>query len=238
MVSEAEAEAKAKAEALGLYDQQSAAEDAYARVMVLGHAKSGKTTCLSLTAPKPMIINCDGLGATKGAASEGAQFLGADVTSVATWGQAIIKARKAVDAGLVQTIILDTATLLADTLLDELVQKFEGYDLWRELEKLLVGGVKQLNKLDAHVFVTAHVDPGTQDNAAGQMPSIGGKSKFKLPAIMHDWILLDVDPSRKPERVWLLGPQKQWNHSGRNIRRSVRVEATVPALFEELGIKL
>jgi hypothetical protein len=238
-VSDQDEADRAAAQALGFETESTAADDAYARILLLGQAKTGKTTSIAMTAPKPVVINCDGKGATKGAKLEGAKFLTFDVEDSRTWEQAIIKTRAGVSKGLIQTVIVDTASLLADILFDEFSQKLEGFDLWREIEKRLVGGIKLLNKLDAHVFVLSHIDPGTkQENSAGQMPAIGGKSKFKIPAIMHDWILLELDPNATPQRRFVIGPQKNWNHSGRNIRRSTIIEATVPALFDELGIRL
>lgn len=226
----------ALAESLGLYTADNAAEDAFARIMVLGPAKAGKTTCIALSAPKPLIINCDGLGATHGASAEGASFLAVDATSRKSWVSAVGKAKAAVEAGLARTVIVDTVTLLADSLLDEISLTLTGWDIWAELNQVVLAGVKQLLKLDAHLFVVAHMTPDA-DAAAGILPAIGGKLKVRLPALMHDWILLDVEPGRKPERQWLLGPQKHWNHSGRNIRRSTTCDAVGPALFAELGIK-
>lgn len=224
--------------ALGVVDQDNVAAESFARILVLGPAKAGKTTCVAKTAPKPLIINCDGKGATIGAANQGAQFLTIDATSRATWKRAQEAAAKLVAAGAVQTVIVDTLSLLADNILDEIkALGFEGYDIWNELEAQLGQGIKRLGQLDAHLFVNAHMMPA-MDREAGILPAIPGRSKWRIPALVTDWILLDVEPGRKPERQWLLGPQKAWTSSGRNIKRTCAVEATVPALFAELGIAL
>lgn len=232
------AHTKEDLEAMGVVDQDGAAESEFARILVLGPAKAGKTTCILATAPSPLCINCDGLSATKGAREEGGKFLVVDATTRATLKAAVGIAEKLVAAGDVKTVVLDTATLLADNLLDEISVTLTGWDVWSELSSVVTHAVKRLCRLPAHIFVVAHMAPD-KDVAEGIMPAIGGKLKSRLPALLDDWILLDVEPGRKPfERQWLLGPQKTWTHSGRNIRRTIAVEATVPALFAELGIAL
>jgi hypothetical protein len=222
----------------GVLTQDEAKDNAFARILLLGPAKAGKTTCIAGTAPKPLVINCDGLSATKGArlVHKGSKFLVAEAQSRAGLINAVKAAEALVASGDVRTVILDTATLLVDNILDEVTKAgFEGWDRWEELEKAVMGSVKRLAQLEAHLFVISHMDP-TKDPAQGILPTIGGKLKTRLPAMLDDWILLDVDPERNPERVFLLGPQKTWTHSGRNIRRRCMVEADVEALFEELGI--
>jgi hypothetical protein len=213
-----------------------AIENAFARVLLLGPAKAGKTTCVAGTAPKPLVLNCDGQSATKGARNiYDNPFDVVDVSSRKSLEHACSAAEKMVGAGLTRTIILDTATLLADSLLDEISVTLTGWDVWTELNSCVIRAVKRLMRLDAHLFVVAHMSPD-KDPAEGIMPAIGGKLKTRLPALLDDWILLDVDPERVPARQFLLGPQKHWTRSGRNIRRNCAIEATVPKLFDELGI--
>lgn len=224
---------------LGVVDQDEALESAFARVLVLGPAKAGKTTCIVGTAPKPLVINCDGQTATKGAREIGGKFLVIDVDPQKprqSLAAAVDTAAKLVESGDVKTIVLDTVTLLADNLLDQITLTLTGWDVWSELASVVMKAVKRLLLLDAHIFIVAHMKPDV-DPAAGIMPAIGGQLKTRLPAMLDDWILLDVEAGRKPhERQWLLGPQKTWTHSGRNVRRTCAIEATVPALFAELGI--
>lgn len=223
---------------MGVLNQDEVVENSFARVLVMGPAKAGKTTSLLATAPAPLHINCDGMSAAKGASALGGKFLSVDAFDTAGLKRALEIAEKLVAAGNVKTVVLDTVTLLADNLLDQLSVTRSGFELWGDLAELLVATVKRLCKLQAHIFVVAHMMPDNKNDAAGIMPAIGGSSKVRIPALLDDWILLDVEPGRKPERVWLLGPQKSWSHSGRNIRRTTQVEATVPALLAELGIPL
>jgi hypothetical protein len=209
----------AQLEELGLVDQDGAAENAFA-------------------APRPLIINCDGQSATKGPKELGASFLVAEATTRATWRKACATALTLADQGKIGTIIVDTMTLLADNLLDEISVTLDGFERYTELAKQLVGGIRNLSKANAHLFVVCHMTPD-HDAAAGILPAIPGSAKIRIPGMLDDWILLDVEPGRKPhERCWLLGPQKGWNHSGRNIRNSKMIQATVPALLEEFGINL
>lgn len=221
-----------------LYDNDTIAEQAFARVLVLGPAKAGKTTAIAKTAPKPLILNCDGSMATKGASNQGAKFKALDINSKRDLDEAIKKAAELVEAGEVQTILWDTVSLCSDMLTEDAKTKFTGWDIWSELQSNLIGAYKNLAAIPAHLFLICHMTPD-YDGAAGVMPEIGGKSKTKLPALIDDWIFLDIEVGRKPhERMFLLGPQKCWNHSGRNIKKVSMCEATVPALFEQLGIAL
>lgn len=226
-------------DALGVISGKDAASNAYARVLLIGAAKAGKTTAVLATAPDALHINCDGASASKMANNLGAEFHTLDyvVTTRAALRRAIETSEKLVAAGVVRTVVLDSITLLCDNLLDEISVTMTGYDVWNELADHLCGAVKKLCKLDAHIFVIAHMDP-SEDEVAGITPAIKGQSKVRIPAMLDDWILLDVEPGRKPERQFLLGAQKTWSHSGRNIKRSCAIDATVPVLFKELGLAL
>ena len=229
--------ALARLAALGIADQLSTGENDFARVLVLGPPKVGKTTCIVGTAPRPLVINCDGRSATKGARLQGAEFHVVDAVNRATWVKAVKTACTAVREGLVRTVVVDTITLLADNIVDDASVTLSGFDMWNDVKAKLVGGLKQLMQLDAHVFVIGHMTAG-HDTEPGIMPMIGGQAKTLIPALIDDWVLLDFLEGRKPhERQFLLGPQGKWTSGGRNIKRSCQVEATVPALLAELGIE-
>lgn len=223
---------------IGAYTTGEIKETAFARVLLVGPPKAGKTTSL-LTAPKPLLINCDGPNAAKGAAhhsgcANDVPIL--DAFSIQSWKLAVSNARKAVAAGAVKTVIVDTVTLLADNILDELkAKKFEGFLLWNEFDSVIRIQLKQLLSLDAHVFLVFHMDASHEDGA-GILPLFPGSGKRKIAGMVDDWLLFDMVPNRNPQRQFILAPQDNWTGSCRNINRSQVCAATVPALFEALGI--
>lgn len=227
----------------GVMRSSEVAKESFARVLLLGAAKLGKTTTLLETAPKPLVINCDGEGATQYAASGGADFLEVRVGNVngvgcvKAWTAARRAAKELVAAGEVRTVVLDTFTLLSDHLKEDLQVTKQGFDLWNEMYDQLIGGIRRLAELPAHLFVVGHMDPA-EDAVSGIMPLVQGKrAKAMLPAELADWIVFDYEAGRKPERAFLLGPQKYWTHSGRNIRKVQIVEANATKLIEALGFE-
>lgn len=213
------------------------AEEAFARVLILGQMKIGKTSALCTTAPRPVIINCDGIGATQYAAIEnGSDFWQLDVNGLKTWGDAVKEACRMANDGEVETIIVDSVTLLSDELHAELAKSLSGFDLWGGLALELQSGLRRLMKAPAHVFLVAHIDP-SKDSSAGILPLIGGNTKVWLPAKVSDWVLFSYESGRKPDpRAFLVGPQDDWPRSGRRIRRSIEIcPPDVGDLLEELG---
>lgn len=229
-------------EKLGLYSSEEARASRFARILMLGPSKAGKTTSLVKDAPKewkPLIINCDGADGTGGAAALGGKFAAIDADSRASWKSAQKKAQQAVAAGVVNAVIVDSLTLLCDNLVDEISLHYEGFDLWNELDSCLRGGCKKIMKLDAHVVFVAHMVPAYKDDdeeTAGLIPLISGQSKAKIPALVSDVILFEADSAGK--RQFILGPQKKWTFSGRHITRACKVPANIGDLFDEMGIDI
>lgn len=221
------------------------AKESYARVLVLGAAKIGKTTSIASTAPKPLIINCDVEGGTQYAAKElGAEFYEIRVSNTNgvgaknAWTQARRAAKELAEAGEIRSIILDTVTLLGESLLEDLSVTLEGFELWKAYYDQVIGGYKRLAELPAHIFVVGHMDPGDENGVGGILPLIPGKAKRVLTAMCSDCVLFDYEAGRKPdERAFLLGPQKFWTHSGRNIRRTCVVKPDATALLKEMGFE-
>jgi hypothetical protein len=223
----------------GVMTNDEVGECAFARILMLGQPKIGKTTALLTSAPRPLIINCDAEDATKYANRNGAKYLQLDAYDRKTWKAAVQRAKKLAAEGVIKSIIVDSLTMLADNLLNEISVTLEGFDLWNEFDSQFRGGCKSVMKAEAHVFLVAHITPDykERDDSAGIAPLIPGQSKVKLPAAVSDYVLFELDPTTG-ERQFLLGPQKSWNFSGRNVKRSCKVKATVPDLFGELGIAL
>jgi hypothetical protein len=225
----------------GAHSSDDVSSSSYARILVLGGMKIGKTTALLTTAPKPGIINCDADDATKWAATHGgAKFLQWNAYNKQQWAKAVHAASMAANDGVINTVIVDSMTLLGNNVVDELavVHGEDKRGLYGELIKVLMSGVKKLCKLQAHVFFVAHLSPD-HDEVAGIVPLIGGQTKVLLPAFVSDWVLFRCDPEAsdpKLQRQFVLGAQGKWSASGRNIKKPNVIPATVPDLFHELGI--
>lgn len=222
---------------LEVYNQNDVKGGSYARVLILGPAKAGKSSCIALTAPKPLLVlNCDGEDALQGATKLGAEYSAVNVTDRESWNAAIDYACEQAKAKRIKSIAVDTISLLGDTIKEDAEQKLKGFDVWNELGNQMVRGLKRLKDAPAHLFITAHMVPGS-DKEEGILPALQGNAKTRIPALINDWILLQVMPEQDPERVFYLGPQKGWTHSGRNIRKTCAIEADIGLLLEELGIK-
>ncbi len=221
--------------ALEIYNQATAQQQSKARVLLLGPPKTGKTTCLALGAPKPLILNCDGKNATKGAANQGATFSAIDVSSAATWIAACKLACEEVVKGNFKSIIVDTASLLNYTLISEAKRRGEkGWDIYTKATEAAMVGFDMLREADAHLFVNSHMKVEL-DTVSGILPDVKGELKARIPQVIDDWVLLYVDAATG-SRKFLLGPQKSWPHSGRNVKRTCEIDADVGLLFKELGL--
>lgn len=220
------------------------AGDTWARILLLGAAKTGKTTSVLLTAPQPIfVINCDdserNQTALLNAARMGAKYTAANVRTIAQWHAVQQYAVDLAEAEEAQTIVLDTITLLGQNILMDLKQQDWNGDtraMWGEFLDEMQMGMHQLLRVDAHLIVIAHPMPG-EDTPEGLLPAMPGKAAAYIPARFADWIWFEFDPKEDPERGFLVGPQKHWRHGARHAKRSARVEADVCALFEELGIE-
>jgi len=224
---------------LRIYGPEDTEADAWARILLMGPAKGGKTTACLKTSPKTVfMINCDGKGALVGARQQGARdYYAVDVNSAEQWNKAVIFACKLATQEKISTIVVDPLTTLYDTILDDLKGSFSGFDLWANVLDYMVGGIRDLRSADAHLIVTSH-SMANEDSMQGVLPAIGGKSATRIPAMMHDWIWLDVEVGKDyVDRRFLVGPQKNWNHGARNAKRSVAIDADVVLLLKELGIK-
>lgn len=222
-----------------IYGPEDTEADAWGRILLMGPAKGGKTTACLKTSPVPVfMINCDGKGALVGARQQGAKdYYAVDVHSAEQWNRAVVYACKLATQEKISTIIVDPLTTLYDTILDDLKGSFSGFDLWANVLDYMVGGIRDLRSADAHLIVTSH-SMANEDSMQGVLPAIGGKSATRIPAMMHDWIWLDLEMHKEAvERKFLVGPQKNWNHGARNAKRSVAIEANVTTLLKELGIR-
>src|SRR6476661_261208 len=125
----------------GLKSASAVKQSTKARALILGAAKIGKTVALAGTAPKPLVLLADGQSATKGALEiYGDRFFVQPFVTVAEIRAGMALAKKAAAAGAIESIIVDSLTVLAWRVLDELEsgpKKLEGFELWGEYRNYL-----------------------------------------------------------------------------------------------------
>jgi hypothetical protein len=220
----------------GLTASEDLADAAFARLLVLGAGKTGKTTSILKSSPGPILaINCDGEGATHPAIREGASFVEIPADTRNTWKKACETAVKLADDEKIRTIVVDTFTLLADNIVAECALTLDGFDLWKEVGKYLQNGIRRLKQAQAHLIVTCHMDP-LEDEIVGITPLIPGRTKTWLPGALSDILLFEMDQTTG-KRQFLVGPQKYWTHSGRKVTRSCTIEPDMKKVFAELGLE-
>lgn len=221
---------------LKVYTAEDVKQSAFARILLLGPAKTGKTSCCVSTAPAPFVINCDPADALHfPAAILKTKFDAVDVTNRVEWLEACDLAADRAAQGHNKTIIVDTISLLCENLLEDCKVTLRGFDIWTARDEAVMKGVRTLLDAPAHLILISHLD-ARNDGPAGVMPILGGKQlAVKLPALLSDWFLFDLEPGRKPERCFLIGAQKQWAHSGRSVKGSYMIEADVKLLLREMG---
>lgn len=221
----------------GFYTEEDDADDAYARILVTGPPKVGKTVTLVTTSPPPVVVlNCDLEGALSAARRFKGKFMAKDINSAKDWDNATRDVVKYAAKGQIRTCIVDTLTVLVgNTLAREMNREYQGFEIWRQTQDCVMTGLNRLMRAECHLFVVAHI---TKDEAAGLLPDVPGSLQRLVPALLHDWVSLSYDAKRDPERAFLVGPQENWSRSGRHVKRSTVVEADVEALLEELDIAI
>ena len=215
-------------------------------MLLLGPAKAGKTVACASTSPRPVdVINCDGKYALAPVSLYGGPdcCTALNVRNADEWDRACAEEYALAKAGKVRTIIVDSLSLLADSVLDEVQTARKGkldFDGWALYADAVMGsrdrrGLRLLLEAPAHVILVAHMAP-VGDHVAGVLPAIAGRViPNKLPALIDDWVLFECTPSG--ERRFVLGPQDNWNHSGRNIHKTEKIKADVGLLLQALGKK-
>ena len=214
------------------YDESELQDSAFARVLVTGLPKSGKTVAVLSTAPTPIVvINCDKPGAPMAAKRHGATGLKiCDVTNAASWRGAYQQAIKMAEAGECSSIVVDTITMLVNNIIaPEMARSNEGFAIWKETLNRTLAGLNALMESPAHIFLIAHY--GMED---GQI-SLDGQLKQTVPALVHDRIHLDFNPKGKPPRTFLVGPTASGLAGGRHSDESKALPADIKAVLAEFG---
>lgn len=214
------------------YSEETLKNSAFARVLLTGPQKAGKTTAILTTAPGPIcVLNCDGEGAPMAAKRHGAKdLLICDVSSVALWERGVAGAVKLANEGKVKSIVVDTITLLInDVLSREFSRRYSGFDIWRETLNSFLQGFDKLKAAPAHLFLPAH-----HDLSDGQV-AVDGKLKGMIPGLVHDIVHLDFNPKRDPARAFHVGPSASGLSGSRNCDENKVIPANVRELLALLG---
>lgn len=213
----------------------------FARVLVTGDRKAGKTTRVLTTAPGPIaVLNADGDGATQPAVRHGAKFRSLNVTTPDLWTAGVKAACDMAAKDEIRTIVVDTITLLVNVNLAlHYGRIYDGYDIWSATYKNFMDGMMMLKNANAHVFYLAHYD---MDSG---LLTLDGKLKKDVPALVNDIVHLDFKPGRKMkvgddvvalDRAFQIGPSANGLSGGRSSEENKLIPADVGILFEELGI--
>lgn len=220
---------------LGVYSSDELAASGWARILITGSPKIGKTACTLLTAPRPiLVLNCDMRDAPIAAQRLGAKFKAIDVSDIETWIDGVKYACAAVRAEKYRSVVIDTFTMLVNNiLLLELREQAadNSYEAWRLLQTIALSQLNKLSQIDAHLFLIAHYDI---DDGKLQ---VSGSLKSIIPALINDMAHLEHRPGKDPERVFKIGAQDGYRGGGRNVKKPAVIEADIELLLEELGLQ-
>lgn len=230
------------------------AGQSYARLIVLGAPKVGKTTtCAKTSPPGVYVINSDDEFALRPAASAGADFvydtaLGSE-PDLGAIDRAIREASKGVKEGRYKTVIWDTVTRYAARAEDIFAAASAGASgkpdprRWYPAHrKHVMQCVDRLLNLPAHVILICHyqdkyrdIEGQAQPVREGIVPALGGKLSADLPAMVSDVVYLDRE--RSGERVFICSSQGVYGPGGRNLTGIDKVPADVTKLLEAMAKK-
>lgn len=216
-------------------------ECAYARVLLTGDPKCGKTVSVLKTAPLPIaLLNCDLPGAPQAALrfiedeERKQQILIKDITCAAHWGKAVPIACKLAKDGKIKTIVVDTITLLVNNILGPQFAEMttDNFKARRDTIQAMLEGVNALCASDAHVFFVAHY--AVEDG----LINLEGRLKKDIPGIVADRVHLDFDPARKVPgpRAYMIGPSASGLSGGRKSDENKLIKADVMELLKEFKI--
>lgn len=215
------------------YNEEALQQSAYARIMLSGQPKCGKTTTILTTAPGPIdILNCDGPGAQIAAKRFGAKNLSIlDVTTPELWEKGVRAVIRRASEGKCNTVVVDTFTLLVNNVLAmEMGKRYEKWDIWRETLQSAMGGLNALiQDLQAHLFLVVHYDMNDG------LVNIKGQTKKDLPGMVHDRVHMEYRHGKDPARVYHVGSSADGMSGGRFSGENKMIPADATLLLKELG---
>ena len=179
--------------------------DPFLSLLVISPSGGGKTR-LAATAPKPILIFCSDDASKLDSASEvDKTFWYENVNHsdgrklLEEFELAIVKARRGIEKGEFRTIVWDTITMFAATLLNaelDATDKGNGADgrqAYQTYGRRMINCVSRFLSLKAHRVVMAHyysqpkeIDGQLKKEGEGILPGIAGSIRSQIPGMFHD----------------------------------------------------
>lgn len=207
------------------------------RMLLVAPPKAGKTTTAATTSPGPVFIfNTDGQGALDPVVQRGGEFVAEDIQDTTSAKKAMFYLKQ--NLSKFNTIIFDNISVFAGMVETE-VRKTTRDDpraVYPEYSRRLMEVFNDLLLIPKNIIVIGHVEAGESGVAGGfnHMLSVAGKPKTFIPAMMQDWVWLNVDidvNTKKTRREFLLAPQGNWTKGVRSIKDTVKMEADITAFI-------
>ncbi len=224
---------------LEIYTEEDMKREAFARILLTGHRKIGKSTAIATSAPGPIgVLNIDGRDALQPAKRHGAKGLQiVDVTSADVWKKGVTKFIQLAGEGKVKTIMVDTFSILVnDKLTLEYKQKYRDdknkFAAWDAVMDDALRYVHKLLQAPAHIFLICHVSRETGDLV------LNTQLQERLPALINDIVHMEfngkeADADRK--RTFRYGPDVSGLSGGRSSDENKVIPADASLLLRELG---
>jgi hypothetical protein len=226
--------------------------DPFVRILLMGPAKTGKTTSVVATSPGPVrVLLCEDQSALRGAKRLTSNF---DFEPIGGWNSmqsAMAEARKDAEAGKINTVVIDPLSDFADRVLREAfannltnANKEDGRKAYPECTKRLKHLTEQIFMMPAHVIVICHYmelgadgGEGLEKTGKGIVPLLPGQARAVIAAKFADVVWFDARiVNGKMERVFVTGPEGAWGPGCRSLRGAHVLPADVGELiklFEE-----
>lgn len=223
----------------------------YARVLLMGPPKCGKTTAVVSTCPSPTrVLLCEGDSALRGAKRLTSSF---DFERILGWNsmsKALVEAKRDAQEKRIKSVLVDPLSDFADRLLVECFKltetsqgKEDGRRAYPEYAKRLLHVIDALFQIPAHVFVICHYmevgggmdgdGEGLAKTGEGIVPLLAGKARAMVAAKFSDVIWMDVRRGKDgPERVFVTSPQGAWGPGCRSLAGNAVLPADVGVLLK------
>jgi len=219
------------------------------RLLILGPAKCGKSTCAIATAPGPVrVLLCEDDNALRGASRRTKNF---DFERVKTFQQAlkyIVDAKREAAEGKIKTLVVDPLTELAEKMMEECFKesitsngKENGLEAYGLLARRLSHVIDLLRTVPCHVIILTHyievgaglIDGQMDKTGEGILPLIPGRSRTTLAAKFSDIIWMEA--RRKAgveERVFVLTPRGSFGPGCRSLEGKSEIPADIGELLK------